>query len=295
MRTIIFALALFFVPQLHAITLEKEIDVLVETAEQYRKYAHYTKQPVDWTEYERIVQGIHARTTFLRERKQEGVTRYLLVNRSQYVLRIIENDKVKVEEKVIVGRPSRPTPIFEGQYSVQNIVVNPFWNVPYNGKTHWDVVTKIAKMETWEEQMEYVSMKGYRFFGPSGELDPMLIDFNDFPAGVKIRQEPGDLNSLGRIKFLFPNPHTTYLHDTPSKNLFNKHRRQFSSGCIRVQNPNNLAIYLLNMSGEEVQEMIDDTNNRDRWIKVPNPIPVFVIDGPGWDVWVNADGIVQFK
>ena len=305
MRTIIFVLALCAMQVANALSLEEEIEALMDTAEQFRVYNYpepteypqvylkKTHEP-EWGQYEQLMQAISVRLDFIEQRYQQGLDRYLLVNRAQFVLRVVDDEQVVVMEKVIIGRKSRPTPLFDGEHAIQNIVLNPYWNVPYQGNTQSDVVTKIAKKESLEEQIAYIQHKGYRFFNGSGEVDPLTLDFENFPKGVKIRQDPGDLNSLGRIKFLFPNRHNTYLHDTPSKHLFNRHERNFSSGCIRVQNPLNLGEYLLGKTVDEIQTMIDNGSG-EKWIRVSNPLPVFVVDGPGWDVWVDEDGTIRYS
>ena len=145
------------------------------------------------------------------------------------------------------------------------------------------------------DKLEYIKLKGYRFFGPDGERAPHKIKWDNFPNNIQIRQEPGNLNSVGRLKFVFPNNHHVYLHDTPAKKLFNSNKREYSSGCIRLQNPENLASYLLDKSIEEVRSMIDNPKYYDTWLNVNSPLPIYVVDGPGWEVWIDEDKMVRYK
>ena len=129
------------------------------------------------------------------------------------------------------------------------------------------------------------------------ELDPAEIDWAaytpiNFP--YRLRQDPGDSNSLGRIKFMFPNPYAVYLHDTPSRELFLRPVRTFSSGCIRVEEPVQLANFALQNGGNastiDVQEEIDNGENHTRML--PEPLPVYLLY---LTAWVDDQGKAQFR
>lgn len=142
--------------------------------------------------------------------------------------------------RIVVGRDYRSTPSFNSRIS--HLVLNPYWNIP----------TSIARKDLLPKQRNnpgYFASEGIRVFSDyqyESELDPDSIDWysvNHFP--YVLRQDPGRKNALGTIKFMFPNPFSIYLHDTPSKYLFQKDIRAFSSGCIRLEKPLQLAEFVL--------------------------------------------------
>ena len=114
---------------------------------------------------------------------------------------------------------------------------------------------------------------------------------DDFP--YQLRQEPGPTNALGRVKFMFPNPHLVYLHDTPSKSLFERENRAFSSGCIRIEKPLELAEFLLNdpvnWNREKIMEVIE--SGQSLTVRLPRPVPVLLLYSTAW---VEEDGTVYF-
>ena len=114
------------------------------------------------------------------------------------------------------------------------------------------------------------------------------------PVPFRLRQDPGPWNALGRIKFMFPNSHDVYLHDTPSRELFAPAERGFSSGCIRVQQPRALADWLLKddsrWSPEALRVAID--SGQTRTVNLRQPVPVYLLY---WTAWVGSDGAVQFR
>ena len=109
-----------------------------------------------------------------------------------------------------------------------------------------------------------------------------------------LRQEPGPDNALGRVKFMFPNPYSVYLHDTPSKALFEKSERAFSSGCIRVENPLELAELLLDdparWSRAEIDRVVEE--GKTRTVTLARPVPVLL---SYWTAWVDRGGVLQFR
>lgn len=109
-----------------------------------------------------------------------------------------------------------------------------------------------------------------------------------------IRQKPGPMNSLGKVKFLFPNSHNIYLHDTPAKSLFEQDQRAFSHGCIRVEQPRRLAIYVLRHQPEWTEDKIDEAMNAEKelYVTITKPIPVFIAY---FTSWVDKDGKMNFR
>lgn len=154
-----------------------------------------------------------------------------------------EDGRTTFRTDVIVGMPDRPTPILRS--AINRLVLNPTWTVP----------TTIAQKDILprlREDPEYLAKNNFRLFdgwsGDSVELDPAAIDWTAEDVDIRalrLRQSPGWGNALGRIKFLFPNSHAVYLHSTPSRGLFARSTRAFSSGCVRVRDPLDLATFLL--------------------------------------------------
>ena len=168
---------------------------------------------------------------------------YLLVNIANYELDIFEKGVMTENMRVVVGKYNRKTPVFTEKMTY--LELNPFWNVPR-------VLAVEDKLPKILEDPQYLGKQNIRVFEgwaeDAKEIDPQTIDWaslsgDNFP--FRLRQEPGPLNALGRIKFMFPNRFAVYLHDTPNRELFSLGSRGFSSGCIRVERPLDLAAYLL--------------------------------------------------
>jgi len=175
--------------------------------------------------------------------------------------------------KVQVGKPFRKTPVFKSK--IKYIVFNPTWTVPPTILKK-DILPKIKKDPAYLNEMKIsvIDRQGQT-------VDPNSVDWSQYRSTVPytLRQEPGPHNALGRIKFIFPNKHLIYLHDTPSRSLFERQDRAFSSGCIRVEKKIELAQLLLNdpvnWSRERIQEMIDtDITQR---VNLPKPKPIMLL------------------
>jgi len=169
--------------------------------------------------------------------------RVLIVNIPSFELYIMEEDRVIFYSKVIVGRDYRedlrPTPMLYSK--VDSITINPKWYVPTSISVK-DILPKVKK------DPNYLIKKGFKVFYMGEEVDPLQIDWSiydekNFP--FRLVQEAGPQNALGHIKFNFLNQFQVFLHDTPDKHLFKHTKRSFSSGCIRVEKAEDLALYLL--------------------------------------------------
>jgi murein L,D-transpeptidase YcbB/YkuD len=141
-----------------------------------------------------------------------------------------------------------------------------------------------------------IARKGLTVLDREGrEVDPASINWANATSknfGYTLRQRPGPDNALGRVKFIFPNPHAIFLHDTPSRDLFAADQRAFSSGCIRVQNPLDLAAVLLEPDGwtrERVQTVIDSGESETVFLR--EPVPVLIVY---WTVSVGVSGELRF-
>ncbi|MBO6548310.1 MAG: L,D-transpeptidase family protein [Rhizobiales bacterium] len=186
---------------------------------------------------------------------------HVRVNIPEYLVRVVKNDTIIHQERVVTGKIRHATPTFSDE--METVVLNPYWNVPQS--------------IIWNE-MNGVAPKGYESRVVNGR--------------VFIRQPPGPRNALGRVKFLFPNKHSVYLHDTPSKSLFNRRTRAFSHGCVRVRDPLKLAEVLL--AGEGFNRKSINARvaaRRNQHIPLKTKIPVHLTY---FTMWVNDDGKVNY-
>jgi murein L,D-transpeptidase YcbB/YkuD len=164
---------------------------------------------------------------------------FLLVNIADFHLYIFRNGEIDYSSRVVVGKEHHETPVFTSD--IQYVVFNPTWTVPYS------IATK-ETLPRLQKDPNYLQNRNMTLLRNGVEVNPSTVDFsqysiNNFP--FTIRQEPGIYNALGRMKFIFPNKYSVYLHDTPSKSYFSKSERTFSHGCVRVENPHLLAEQLL--------------------------------------------------
>lgn len=218
--------------------------------------------------------------------------RYILVNVPDYQLELIENGQRVLSMKAIVGKPERPTPeIFS---TITRVVFNPYWNVP-KIIANEDIVPKVLKNPNYLDDMHIRILD--RQMEDAYEINPEEIDWQSaYQEGFQyhFRQDPGNNNALGLIKFEFRNADDIYLHDTPARNLFNQSRRAFSSGCIRLEKPYDLAYYLMrndpDWSEEKLAAYLDSGTTK--YVKVSNPTKVIITYVTSW---VDDTGNLQFR
>lgn len=182
--------------------------------------------------------------------------RNVIVNIANFTVYVLDDSDIAWETRAQVGRPYRQTPIFRADMTY--IEVNPTWTVP-PGILRNDVLPAIWRDPTYLERKNMVVLDAH-----GDPVDTTTLDWDSYRDGrfpYMIRQQPGPENALGRVKFIFPNPHFVFLHDTPSKNLFDQTSRSFSSGCIRVENPFELAEILLDdqpeWNAESIEALLD--------------------------------------
>ncbi|MFH7326474.1 murein L,D-transpeptidase [Desulfurivibrio sp. C05AmB] len=221
-----------------------------------------------------------------------GTERYILVNIANFELNVFERNEPVMNMRVIVGRHYRQTPVFTG--TMTYLVLNPYWNVP-PGIAVNDILPEVKK------ELNYLAENNMRVFQGWGasavQVDPATVDWQAITARnlpYRFRQDPGPDNALGRVKFMFPNKYHVYLHDTPRRELFWKVARDFSSGCIRVEKPFELAEYLLSDRPEWTRERIEATiaTNVERTVTINRPIPVHL---SYWTAWADQDGTINFR
>ncbi len=188
-----------------------------------------------------------------------------------------------------VGKPYRSTPVFRDE--IRYIEFNPTWTVPPT-ILNKDVLPAI------KSDPGYLSRRNMQVFTRDGTaVNPRSVNWQEYPQRgfpYSIRQQPGPNNALGRVKIMFPNEHMVYLHDTPSRDLFNRSERTFSSGCIRVEKIEELVELLLDDPKQWGQAAIDALieARQTRRIALVNPVPIYLVY---WTVQVEDDGDVHFK
>lgn len=205
--------------------------------------------------------------------QQEITDDFLAVNIASFRTILFRGGDVIWQSRVMVGKPYRQTPVFRGD--IQYLEFNPTWTIP-PGILRNDTLPAIKK------DPNYLTERNISVIDSNGnKVDPQSVDWNAYTRGVPytLRQEPGPNNALGRVKFIFPNKHFVFLHDTPSRTLFSKAERAFSSGCIRVQYPFQLAELLLDdpqqWNESAIQSVVD--SKEIRRVNLREPFPVLIV------------------
>ena len=213
---------------------------------------------------------------------------YVSVNVPEFMARVVKEGAPIYTTRVVVGKPDKQTPTFSDE--MQEVVFNPFWSVPTSIKV--EEIRPYLRQEMffggWNTSV--FRRHGLRIRYGGKEVDPGAIDWNHADIrNLEIFQPPGPDNVLGKVKFVFPNKHDVYMHDTTQKELFAKAIRAESHGCVRVQNPDELAAILLDYdqgwSGARVESAIQ--NGYDQHVALSRKIPVHITY---FTLWVNHDG-----
>lgn len=196
----------------------------------------------------------------------------IVVNIPEFVLHMYEGNKKVWDMNVVVGKEGHNTMMFTGD--LNQVVFSPHWNVPPS-------IVKNEILPALNKNPNYLAAQNMEIVGDDGGLP-------------SIRQKPGGKNALGQVKFLFPNSFNIYFHDTPSKSLFEKDKRAYSHGCIRLSDPYKMAAYLLRNQPEWTPEKILDAMNAgvEKFVKVKKPVPVFI---SYYTAWVDDAGQLNFR
>ncbi|MEM1164500.1 MAG: L,D-transpeptidase family protein, partial [Pseudomonadota bacterium] len=211
--------------------------------------------------------------------------RHILVNLAGFTMAVMNNGTPEFTSRVVVGKARKhQTPEFSE--TMTYMVVNPSWNVPRSIATK-EILPKLRN------DPSYLSRKGMRIVG----ADASSIDWSTVTAGTfpgRIVQRPGRGNALGTVKFMFPNRFAIYLHDTPSKRLFNRDVRAYSHGCVRVEKPHEFAAYLLNGQVDNPQGYFNALlkKRRERHVNLDSPLPVHLTYR---SAWIDENGVEQFR
>jgi murein L,D-transpeptidase YcbB/YkuD len=204
----------------------------------------------------------------------EKDTNYIMVNIPEYKMHVYDSGKLMFDMNVIVGKSTNSTVIFNG--NLKYIVFSPYWNVPVS-------IVQKEIVPSMKKDKNYLQKNNMEITGTS----------NGLPI---VRQKPGDNNSLGLVKFLFPNSYDIYFHDTPNRELFNVSSRSFSHGCIRIGEPKKFAQYLLRADTATTwkSNVIDSSMHlqKERWVTLKKTIPVFIVY---FTAWVDKNGLLNFR
>lgn len=204
-------------------------------------------------------------------------SRHIVIDAASARLWMYEGDRVVDSMRVVVGKPDLPTPMMAGY--IRHAVLNPYWNVPEH------LVRQTIAAGVLGQGARYLRVRGYEVLADWSEnpapLDPAQVDWRAVAAGrqeLRVRQKPGPMNAMGDVKFEFPNPEGIYLHDTPDKDLLLADARQFSNGCVRLEDAERLGRWLLGgpMPGSTSPEARVDLRQ---------PVPIYITY-----LTVQADG-----
>ena len=223
--------------------------------------------------------------------------KYLLVNIPEYKLRLYENNNIKLNMAVIVGDTKFPTPVFSDKMSY--VVLNPNWNIP-------DSIAKNELIPKLLKDPNYLANNGIDIYaGWNGTvekvdskevLDSAILQDETNLQTFRFSQNSSKANPLGKMKFMFPNKHSVYIHDTPGKSLFTYARRAFSHGCIRLSKPEELLSTIAsedkNLDITKANEILANAAITDKSIGLDKKIPIHIVYLTSW---VDENGILQFR
>jgi len=226
-------------------------------------------------------------------------SKYLLVNITDYKLLMVDEGNILLEMPVVVGKKRYPTPIFS--HKISSIVLNPYWRVP-NRIVKKEMVPQLVKNPS------YFDKRGMQMHADWNESSPhyalQSIDWRiyleneneeeNFDVPMRFIQLPSNNNPLGRVKFMFPNQYSVYMHDTSEKRFFKYRKRAFSHGCIRVSKPDELlqciAKYDKNIDYNKTKEILENIYKIKLGLDKTIPIHMVYLTS-----WVNENGVIQFR
>ena len=199
-----------------------------------------------------------------------GSGRYVVVNTAAQRLNMYEGGRIVDSMKVVVGKPDQQTPMMAAL--IRYASVRPYWNLPA------DLVAERVAPNVIKDGMPYLKQKGYVVLSDYGDkakvVDPTTIDWPAVAAGrvqLRMRQNPGPLNAMGQMKFMFPNKQGIYLHDTPNKELLGEDARLFSAGCVRLEDAPRLAKWLY---GKPLK--VARVGKPEQRVDLAKPVPVYL-------------------
>jgi murein L,D-transpeptidase YcbB/YkuD len=225
-----------------------------------------------------------------RELPDDLGARHIRVNVPAFDLEVHDGPQIPLRMKVVVGDNWHKTPLFSSD--MKAVIFSPYWNIPES------ILTK-ETLPKIKADPSYATKQHYEVVRVSGKrvevLDPDEIDWQHvLPSEIQLRQRPGAANSLGLVKFLFPNPYNVYLHDTPADKLFGRLARNLSHGCIRLEKPEELAEYVLRDQPEWSAQRIRNAMHagEERQVALKDPIPVHIFY---FTAWVDEGGSLHLE
>lgn len=217
----------------------------------------------------------------LREHKPDDNGLFVRVNIPDFRVELHRQHRIVHTSRAVVGRPDRQTPVLRDR--ITHLTLNPAWNVPQRIARE-DLAPRFAR------DPDYAERHGYEL--NAADSDISSVDWSD-PPYVPLRQEPGPTNALGRVKFEMPNERAIFLHDTPERHLFHAEQRAFSAGCVRVEDPLELAARLAGYGAGGVQHLAGAIRNGEtRAVRFGRTVPVQLVY---FTAWADHKGRVQFR
>ncbi|MGY8869605.1 MAG: L,D-transpeptidase family protein [Pseudomonadales bacterium] len=217
---------------------------------------------------------------------------YIRVNIPEFKLRLYDQEQVTLEMKTVVGRKKRQTPVFDT--TIRTLVINPSWNVP-KSIAFKDILPK------WEQDDNFLNSHNLQIrsgWGPNSDVIPAenVVPSSMYQGAEYLRffEPPSKRNTLGQFKFLSQSRYAIYLHDTPAKHLFNRTRRDYSSGCVRLERAQDLASALLSIANRPEKTRLKQLAKTDktRNINFAEPVPLYVVY---WTAWLDKEGTLHFR
>ena len=235
-----------------------------------------------WEKIEQVKVNME-RWKWLPEQLEEE---YVLVNIPGFTAYAFRDQQKEMEMRVITGTANTVTPVFKD--TIEYIVASPYWNIPFSISTG-EILPQLKKNPS------YIDNKHMEVLAAGNVVDHHSIDWSNVSRATfryQIRQKPGAFNSLGRIKFMFPNKYSVYMHDTNAKDLFNRDERTFSHGCIRVSKPVDFARYLLHDQEEWTIDSLDTamSQQKEQIIRISKKVPVYILY---FTAWADDEGNVK--
>lgn len=220
--------------------------------------------------------------------------KYVIVNIAGFNLKGVSNNEVEVEMPVIVGKNQHQTPVFSD--SIKYLDFNPYWNIPPS-------IARDEELPKLRKNPFHLVERQVRLFSDWNngaiELDSTIVNWHQVTRSqistYLLRQDPGPANALGKLKFVFPNKYSVYMHGTPSQGSFKRRERSFSHGCIRLSDPPALAAFILkDQEGQWTDEKIAEIYNQDsrKVVRLSQPVPVHITYQTSW---VDKDGTINFN
>jgi murein L,D-transpeptidase YcbB/YkuD len=213
----------------------------------------------------------------------------IVVNVPAFSLTAYRDGRPVLAMPVVVGRPQRETPLFGA--AITHLVVNPDWTVPPI------ILRQDVTRHMLDRDADYLASHGFRIVA-ADSIRPLAFDSADWYAiaagrkALRLVQPPGPANPLGRIKFLMPNPHDVYLHDTNEPQRFASPERAFSSGCVRVADALGLAAFVAENANPVWRDWVGDPAWRTRWLRLPAPVAIRL---DYRTIWIDESGTLQVR